>query len=32
MTPIQAVLCSYSHGAGNGIAHVDQDLVTGLDP
>ena len=32
MPPISVVLCSYSHGVGNGIAHVDQDLVTGLDP
>jgi glycosyltransferase involved in cell wall biosynthesis len=30
--PISVVLCSYSHGIGNGIAHVDQDLITGFDP
>ena len=32
MPPISVVLCSYSHGVGNGIAHVDQALVTGFDP
>jgi hypothetical protein len=32
MPPISVVLCSYSHGLGNGIAHVDQDLAAGFDP
>ena len=32
MPPISVVLCSYSHGVGNGIAHVDRDLAAGFDP
>ena len=32
MPPISVVLCSYSQGVGNGIAHVDQALLTGFDP
>ena len=32
MPPISVVLCSYSHGIGNGIAHMDHDLITGVDP
>jgi len=32
MPPITVVLCSYSYGVGNGIAHVDRELVTGFDP
>ena len=31
MPPIRIALCTYSHGLGNGIAHMDAALAAGLD-
>ncbi|GHV52290.1 hypothetical protein FACS1894206_00790 [Deltaproteobacteria bacterium] len=31
MKPIKVVLCSYSFGIGNGIAHADSSLIDGID-
>ena len=30
MSVLKVVLCSYSYGLGNGIAHVDADLIHGI--
>ena len=32
MEPLSLVLCSYSYRLGDGIAHVDANLITSLDP
>ena len=31
MKPVKVVLCSYSFGVGNGIAHADSSLIDGVD-
>ena len=31
MKPLKVVLCSYSFGLGNGIAHMDSSLTAGID-